>query len=929
MIKRVFLISVILFLSVLLNPFGSEYIKISSSLYDIKKDTPLQSLISQDRDYFTIISLSNRATSCEFVFKDTLNIKIITPKNSTLEIIFNTKRLKNSTKGILLNIKSGDKLKIISSSGRSERIYILYKDSLLYPKVFTLLILIIFAIIYLYNKGYIYTPVVFYANFMLLLYIDRYNFGNLSFGTLLADGSLFMLLFLFFVFLYQIKPLLSKIYIYTVGNILSLLLLLIFIYNKAFHTLLSKDSIYAILQSNIDEIYAFVTTFVALKYILFLTLITLLVNLLIYLDLRYKKRSINTKILYIILMVLFLILYMNKGSFKTLKMLKRYSLRYFKEINRFKDFESSIVRYKDFNATKESNGELYIVVIGESLNKKEMSLYGYFRDTTPRLLKMYKNRDIYLAANSYSNHTHTSFVLSLALTEANQYNKKEFFDSLSIIDILNKAGFDTYWLSNQNSMSEWDNLVSVIAKRCRHTEFINKTVGKDSDTLYYDAKLIEYLNKIIEQKSNKNRAIFIHLMGSHFRYIDRYPKEFNRFNSKLKEGYFGKDAKKMIYVNEYDNSVYYNDYVVSEIIKSIKKTDKRVSLLYFSDHSEDAVESLGHIYSNFTYHMIEIPMILYFSDRYKKRYPKKYKNFLNNKEKLFSNDLIYDSLIGLTGVETNRYDLKYDIFSSDYNLSIDRALTGHGTKRYIAKSNFLYWQKRNIKYLNDTNQSKRVLIHRVDSIGKANDISNDGYSSFEIDIIFDKRGFFKVGHERDTKGITLQEYLIFMQNRGGITKIWLDIKNLNISNYIGILKRLEYLDRKYHIKNRAIVESDIKTKEFRLFLDNGWQTSYYLPTDVILKYIKSSDTTKLTEAAKSLNHQFDSQKVDAISFDSRLYPFVKEYLEPVISKSIIYHTWYGPDIYDSRFETKLKNGTVYRDTRVKTILCKYKSLYNL
>jgi heptose-I-phosphate ethanolaminephosphotransferase len=51
---------------------------------------------------------------------------------------------------------------------------------------------------------------------------------------------------------------------------------------------------------------------------------------------------------------------------------------------------------------------------------------------------------------------------------------------------------------------------------------------------------------------------------------------------------------------EYDNSVLYNDYVVSEIIKCF--ADKDAVVLYFSDHAIDLFETdekyCGHALSN-------------------------------------------------------------------------------------------------------------------------------------------------------------------------------------------------------------------------------------------------------------------------------------------------------------------------------------------
>lgn len=47
-----------------------------------------------------------------------------------------------------------------------------------------------------------------------------------------------------------------------------------------------------------------------------------------------------------------------------------------------------------------------------------MQLYGYTRETTPNLQKLYDNGEILKLDNVFSNHVLTMSTLSLALTEA-------------------------------------------------------------------------------------------------------------------------------------------------------------------------------------------------------------------------------------------------------------------------------------------------------------------------------------------------------------------------------------------------------------------------------------------------------------------------------------------------------------------------------
>ena len=66
--------------------------------------------------------------------------------------------------------------------------------------------------------------------------------------------------------------------------------------------------------------------------------------------------------------------------------------------------------------------------------------------------------------NAYASWSQTVPVLQRALTEQSQYNQKEFYDSLSIIDAAKKAGYKTYWFSNQGRYGEYDSAITLVAK---------------------------------------------------------------------------------------------------------------------------------------------------------------------------------------------------------------------------------------------------------------------------------------------------------------------------------------------------------------------------------------------------------------------------------------------------------------------------------
>ena len=118
-----------------------------------------------------------------------------------------------------------------------------------------------------------------------------------------------------------------------------------------------------------------------------------------------------------------------------------------------------------------------------------MSAYGYQRETTPWLTQFAKDPGTLLFKNPYSNHTHTVPVLTYALSEKNQYNQVPLAKAYSLIEIANAAGFDTYWISNQERYGAWDTPVAEIASTAKHQVWLNGEVGANIKTAYLDEEL--------------------------------------------------------------------------------------------------------------------------------------------------------------------------------------------------------------------------------------------------------------------------------------------------------------------------------------------------------------------------------------------------------------------------------------------------------
>ena len=537
------------------------------------------------------------------------------------------------------------------------------------------------VIIYLHGKEHTYLAINSYVLLFTLLLAERMSFGSISFNSEVAYSSLMMLVTFLFVFIYQ--ELMGKRYKLQVVmvSILSLLLYVLpfgyLIYVFTFDITITKDIIFAVSQTNTEESLEFIQESISLWWMFIILALLILVGYLLLKQEKKESRKIEKSLLFLMLIFSYSSVQSIKKDIHLYYFARDSAKEYKKELALFIEMqEKRKVGDIQFNATKVEEDETYIVIIGESLNKNHMSLYGYKRDTTPLLEKSFSTGELLKYTNVYSNHTHTMQVLSLALTEADQLNHKSYYTSLSLIDILGRANVETYWITNQNMMGTWDNLVSILAHQADYLIPLNRSSGMTTKTQKFDEVVLPEIKTAMQQHNKKTKVIFVHLMGSHAHYPSRYPERFKKFSERG--------------VGGYDNSVLYNDYVVNSILELLKEGKGVRGLIYMSDHADDVDAGLGHISSKFTYEMTQIPLITWFSKSYINRYGDSYKNLKSHQETLFSNDFFYDTVLGIVNVKSDHYNKSHDLSSSLYTFLPQNAYTLHGKKVYSSTENPFY-----------------------------------------------------------------------------------------------------------------------------------------------------------------------------------------------------------------------------------------------
>lgn len=341
---------------------------------------------------------------------------------------------------------------------------------------------------------------------------------------------------------------------------------------------------------------------------------------------------------------------------------------------------TSIASYSDYQATKailkktlakkESKNivvtssietpQTYVVIIGESTSRLHMQLYGYERETNPLLTGIQDELIVFNDVITPNVHTILALDKILTLSDYKYPNKEE---NASVVQLANQAGFTTYWISNQRPVGFHESMSTLIGNAADYKYFL---ATDDYNSNIYDEIILPQLEEIMAEKDSK-KMVFIHLIGTHSDYKKRYPESYNVFKDNPPQTEFSNASNEKI-INEYDNAIRYNDFVVRNIIETIRKENKPSFVVYFSDHGDevyDTMDLMGHNEYFATPPMHEIPFIVWLSSPYKQQHSnfsdlKSYSNRRYNLE-----DFIF-SFSELSSIQFNVMDSTRSIFNKDF-----------------------------------------------------------------------------------------------------------------------------------------------------------------------------------------------------------------------------------------------------------------------
>ncbi|AZI53492.1 phosphoethanolamine transferase EptA (plasmid) [Pantoea agglomerans] len=310
---------------------------------------------------------------------------------------------------------------------------------------------------------------------------------------------------------------------------------------------------------------------------------------------------------------------------------------------------------------------LTILVVGETSRAANFSLGGYSRPTNPLLAE---DDVVYFPDVSSCG---TSTAVSVPCMFSNM-PRRHYDDALAshqegLLDIIQRAGLSVLW--NENDAG-----CKGACERIPNQDMTALNLpGMCIKGECYDEVLFHGLEEYIKQLQG-NGLIVLHTIGSHGpTYNHRYPPAFRKFTPTCETNQIQECSQDQL-INTYDNTILYADYIVDKAIELLKahQDEFTTSLVYLSDHGESLGEKGVYLhglpYAIAPEAQTRVPLLIWLSPDYQQRYAVDYKCLSQQATtQKYSQDNLFSTMLGITGVQTREYVSSDDIVASCRNKS--------------------------------------------------------------------------------------------------------------------------------------------------------------------------------------------------------------------------------------------------------------------
>lgn len=300
---------------------------------------------------------------------------------------------------------------------------------------------------------------------------------------------------------------------------------------------------------------------------------------------------------------------------------------------------------------------LFVVLIGETARSANWQLASYEKPTNPELSKL--NIINIPKVQACGTSTDVSLPCMLSRVGRRDYDRKRILSEESLPSLLKRSGFSVTWVDNQSG--------------CKGTCDGVRVIKPTPDPLYCHAGacMDGVFNRSIDEafdalNTQSHAVLFLHMMGSHGpAYYKRSTESEKVFGKECTDPTFKSCSKESIRA-AYDSSIRYTDRVVAELIRKLQnRTDINTALIYLSDHGESLGENGLYLHGAPYYIAPDeqkiVPMVMWFSEPFKKNYTIDTRVIEENSHKPVAHDHLYHTILGLLNVRSSTYDSQWDL----------------------------------------------------------------------------------------------------------------------------------------------------------------------------------------------------------------------------------------------------------------------------
>lgn len=351
------------------------------------------------------------------------------------------------------------------------------------------------------------------------------------------------------------------------------------------------------------------------------------------------------------------------------------------ELKNTENYNNAVAHFK-FGAQETVNDttrQIHVLVIGETARYDHWSINGYARETAP-LLQKQPHLITFSNVATGGPMTHLSIPLLITRADATDYDlhKRE----RSILQAYKEVGYKTFWISNQSHYGLAGNIGMHYADA--DTTIFNGYGDNSSNfTGNYDSALVPIIENVIRQDKSRDLFLIVHTIGSHWRYLLRYPETFTKFKpvSDRNRTLIGQ-APDSVIINEYDNSILYTDFIINQIIETVKRSGADASITYVSDHGENLNDDNRHLYFHSympTRYTAHVPYFMWLSDGYIQKFPDKFNMLQAHKAlPISSASNTFFTLLDLAHIQIKNSDDKRSIASPLFTGDAQKVLGEEG-----------------------------------------------------------------------------------------------------------------------------------------------------------------------------------------------------------------------------------------------------------